>query len=93
MEEIEKLLNGTSKYLELTKTYRSSEEIIEYTNQILNLKHVSAIRKSMNIPVIFRKGNNLIEQLLNDIDYLKPKYKSIAIITKDDEEATLIYNK
>ena len=60
-----------TKYLELTKTYRSSKEIIEYTNKILNLTFVSAIRKDNNKPVLFRKETNLKKQLLNDINYLK----------------------
>ena len=91
LEQIKEVLDKT-KYLELTKTYRSSKEIIEYTNKILNLTFVSAIRKDNNKPVLFRKENNLKKQLLNDINYLKKEYKSVAIITKDDEEANEIYN-
>lgn len=45
LEVLKKLLNDNSKYLELNKTYRSSNEIIQYTNKILGLKYVSAIRK------------------------------------------------
>ena len=91
LEQIKEVLDKT-KYLELTKTYRSSKEIIEYTNKILNLTFVSAIRKDNNKPVLFRKETNLKKQLLNDINYLKKEYKSVAIITKDDEEANEIYN-
>lgn len=91
LEQIKEVLDKT-KYLELTKTYRSSKEIIEYTNKILNLTFVSAIRKDNNKPVLFRKENNLKKQLLNDINYLKKEYKSVAIITKDDEEVNEIYN-
>ena len=91
LEQIKEVLDKT-KYLELTKTYRSSKEIIEYTNKILNLTFVSAIRKDNNKPVLFRKENNLKKQLLNDINYLKNEYKSVAIITKDDEDANEIYN-
>lgn len=91
LDKIKNIINS-SKYLELTKTYRSSKEIIEYTNKILNLKFVSAIRKDNNKPVLFRKETNLKKQLLNDINYLKNEYKSVAIITKDDEEANEIYN-
>ena len=91
LDKIKNIINS-SKYLELTKTYRSSKEIIKYTNKILNLKFVSAIRKDNNKPVLFRKETNLKKQLLNDINYLKNEYKSVAIITKDDEEANEIYN-
>lgn len=91
LDKIKNIINS-SNYLELTKTYRSSKEIIEYTNKILNLTFVSAIRKDNNKPVLFRKETNLKKQLLNDINYLKKEYKSVAIITKDDEEANEIYN-
>ena len=88
LEELKDLFKGDTKYLELLKTYRSSPEIIEYTNKILNLKHVNAIRKDNNKPVVIRKGiNNLKESLLNDIKHLQEEYKSTAIITKDNVEA------
>ena len=35
LEELKDLFKGETKYLELLKTYRSSPEIIEYTNKIL----------------------------------------------------------
>ena len=79
-----------SKYLQLLKTYRSSPEIIEYTNKILNLNHVSAIREESNQPVIIRDNDNY---LINDIKELTNKYKSIAIITKTEDETNILYNK
>ena len=92
LEDLKEIFNEDNKYLELTKTYRSSEEIIEYTNKILGLEYVSAIRKSNNHPVIYRDNNNLKDNLINDINNLKKEFKSIAIITKTDEEAEYIYN-
>ena len=77
------------KYIELSKTYRSSEEIIEYANEILNLHHVCAIRKNVNKPVI--KRNN-IKTLKEDIKYLRNNYKSLAIITKNSDAALELYN-
>ena len=77
--------------LELTKTYRSSKEIIEYTNKILGLNFVSAIRNKNNISVIQKESENIKNDLLEDILTLKKKYKSIAIITKNDNEAKEIY--
>ncbi len=92
LAELQDLFKGESKYLELLKTYRSSPEIIEYTNKILNLKHVNAIRKDNNKPVVIRKNvTNLKESLLKDINYLQNTYKSTAIITKDNQEAEKIY--
>lgn len=82
----------SSKYLELLKTYRSSEEIIEYTNKILNLKHVSAIRRSNQRKVIRRNEyNDLKDSLISDIKNLQKESKSIAIITKTDKEAMYLY--
>ena len=86
------LFEGSTKYIELTKTYRSSPEIISYTNKILNLNHVSAIRDSNNKPIVIRKDTDLKYQLLDDINHLQDSYKSTAVITKDDTEANHIYN-
>lgn len=92
LEDLKDLFKGETKYLELLKTYRSSPEIIAYTNKILNLKHVNAIRKENNKPVIIRRGiNDLKESLIKDINYLKENYKSTAIITKDNDQAEKIY--
>lgn len=85
-------LFGDSKYLELTKTYRSSQEIIEYTNKILNLNYVSIIRKANKREVLLRnEKENLKEQLIMDINMLLHDKFSIAIITKNDNEAKKIY--
>ncbi len=93
LENLSDIFKGSSRYLELLKTYRSSPEIINYTNKILRLNHVNAIRKETNKPVVIRKNiTNLKELLINDISYLTNEYKSCAIITKDLVEAEKIYN-
>lgn len=92
LEDLKAVFEG-STYLELTKTYRSSPEIIEHTNKILNLNLVSAIRRDTKIPVIFRNKDNYKEQMIYDIETLQKKCKSIAIITKTDTEAIDIYKK
>lgn len=92
LEILKQVFKEDTKYLELKKTYRSSPEIIDYTNRILNLNHISAIRKTDNKPVIERKEENIKVDLLKDIKELKEKYKSLAIITKTDEEAEYLYN-
>ena len=93
LEDLKNLFREDTKYIELLKTYRSSPEIIEYTNKILNLKHVNAIRKDNNKPVVIRKGiEHLRESLLTDMNYLHGEYKSLAVITKDGREAEKIYN-
>ena len=92
LETLNSIFND-AKYLELRKTYRSSPEIIEHTNKILGLNHVSAIRHKTNTPVIFKtEDNNLKEMLVADTEKLKQSSKSIAIITKTDEESNYIYD-
>ena len=77
-----------SKCISLTKTYRSSPEIIEFTNKILGLNHVCAIRKTESVPLIHRTDNS---KILEDINYLRSKYKSVAVITRDNNTATKLY--
>ena len=87
-----KNLLPSSKYLELTKTYRSSEEIINFTNKILGLTHVRAIRKGTSYEVV--KRNNIkdeVSSIVSDINTLSEEYKSIAVITKTDDEANYLY--
>lgn len=92
LEELKDIFEG-SIYLELNKTYRSSPEIIDYTNKILGLSHVSAIRRNNNREVLFRKeNNNLKELLIKDIKEAEKSNFSVALITKTDEEAEKIYN-
>ena len=82
-----------SKYIELLKTYRSSPQIIEYTNKILGLKHVTAIRRPNSRPVSLRRNiEDLKSTLLNDIETLELDYIKIAIITKDKYIAQRLYD-
>lgn len=92
LDEISGLFKGDYNYIELTKTYRSSPEIIEHTNKILNLTLASAIRRDNHIPVEFRKEDNLKDQLVNDIKSLIYDNRSIAVITKTDDEASKVFN-
>ncbi len=91
--DLKEIFENNTRYIELLKTYRSSPEIIEHTNKILNLEFVSAIRKDNNIPVLFRtETGNLKELLINDINNLMKNNNSVALITKDDKESEKIYN-
>ena len=93
LEDLKDLFREETKYIELLKTYRSSPEIIDYTNKILNLRHVNAIRRDNHKPVVIRKGvENLKERLVEDIKHLQEEYKSLALITKDEKEAEKIYD-
>ena len=91
LEVLKDIFDENVRYLELKKTYRSSEEIIEYTNKILGLEHIQAIRKRNNHPVLFKNEENIEQQLMRDIKQLKEESKSIAIITKTDSEALNLF--
>ncbi len=78
------------KCISLTKTYRSSPEIIEFTNKILGLNHVSAIRRTEKTPLIHRTDP---ETLVDDIEYLRSKYKSVAVITRESNTAARLYEE
>ena len=90
LAELTKVL-ASSKYIELTKTYRSTEEIINYSNKVLGLSHVSAIRRNESIPVIEKSAEDLNKQLRLDIQECKKHGKSVAIITKNQDECDKIY--
>ena len=79
-----------SKCISLTKTYRSSPEIIDFTNKILGLSHVCAIRKTEKVPLIQRTDDT---SLVKDIEYLRGRYKSVAVITRDSNTANELYEK
>ena len=92
LNDLKEVLGDDTLYLSLTKTYRSSKEIIEFSNKILNLDYAVSIRKSNNKPVIVRNGlDNEIEVLKDDIKYLQSLYKKTCIITKNNDECMKLY--
>lgn len=93
LEILSTIFDNEGLYLELSKTYRSTPEIISYTNKILELEHVSAIRRENNKPIIFREEKtDLKEKLIEDINFINKNNFTYAIITKTDEEANEIYD-
>lgn len=84
------IFDNSTKYIELNKTYRSSGEIIEYSNKVLGLNYSCAVRRNNNIPV--KEYDNLDYNILIDnIKRLKKTYNNLAIITKSIDEANNIY--
>ena len=90
MEILSDIFNGVSKYIELNKTYRSSKEIIDYSNKVLGLTHACAVRKEINTPVIEYEKLDY-DKLVSEIKRLKEKYSNVAIITKSSKQADEIY--
>ncbi len=85
-----------SLFLQINKCYRSGEEIGKLCNSIGRRTDVELVRKTGDNPTI-RKVET-IEELLNEIDFVGQecrtrKYKNVAIITKNIQEANFYYNK
>jgi DNA helicase II / ATP-dependent DNA helicase PcrA len=85
---------GRSRYVELTKAYRSTEEIVHYANQILGIQNVSALRHAQQNPVVEKIATQAevlaaIPQELRTLT--EAGLKSIAIITKTATQATHLF--
>lgn len=94
LSDVNNIFENRGNYIELNKTYRSSQEIIDFTNQILNLNNACSVRKSNSIPVNVKSANNkdLIHNILDDIKSMKEEgIKRIAIITKENIETNNLY--
>ena len=89
LEELTSIFSS-SKYITLTKTYRSTDKIIDYTNKILGLNYVTAIRRTSSSDVV-TKNNVTKQDFITDINKLKDTSSSIAIITKNDIDAKCLY--
>lgn len=94
LNQMSDIFDGKGKYIELLKTYRSSEEIINYTNEILGINNLCSVRKSNNIPVTFKDADmeNALDEMISDIDKMKQSgINRIAIIAKNEYESSDIY--
>lgn len=90
------LLPGAD-YIGVRKAYRSSPEIVNYTNKILN-EDILAVRKSNNIPVTEITVNNYREisddSLLNSIKSINNNWlKRVAVICRDEKLKQYFSNK
>jgi len=83
------IFGSESEYYELSKSYRSSPEVIDYANAILGLTDKPSVRHNSNLPI-----ENIIEeddlglQLSDSISTMRDNgLKRIAIVTKNNTEA------
>lgn len=86
-EDINKILDIESTK-ELTYSYRSTNEIIDYSNSILGIS-INSIRGKSNIDVVDLSVDkkDMSNQLLADLKKLVSRgYESIAVIVKDIQE-------
>ncbi len=94
LKEMQEVLGPTAKYMELNKAYRSTPEIINYTNDVIDDEKVIPIRNSKNVPVIKKEvdKSEIFKELVSDIIELKKNgFNRICIITKSIKEAKAIY--
>lgn len=93
MEEIAEVFKN-SKYKKLFNTYRSSEEIIEYSNAILGLKGIKSIRPSNGLDVVNRTSDDLIADIKEEIARYKALgFERIAVVTKKGSYAKYLSEK
>lgn len=96
LNDVNSIFENKGKYIELNKTYRSSQEIIEFTNQILGLDNACSVRKNNAIPVTMRSvpKEQAVNQIMQDIETMRENgIKRIAIITKNNTETLELYDK
>ena len=94
LEEIQQIFGKGTKYVELNKAYRSSPEIVNYTNEVINDSTVKTVRNSQNIPVQFKEVDkkDLTQNLVDDILRFKAAgLQRICVITRSIKEANALY--
>ena len=91
MEPVKDLIGGSSKLLKLLTTYRSSYEITNFCNKILNLNNVNMINRHSDEPKIIdvtkTQAINKINELIKAS--IKDNMQSVAILCENKE--TQIY--
>ena len=94
LEELSDVFSDGYKYIELNNTYRSSPEILDYSNMILGINNIKSIRLSNGFPVKRYNNNESVDEILKNIQYIyEHGFKSVAIITKNSAETNNLYNK
>jgi DNA helicase-2/ATP-dependent DNA helicase PcrA len=94
LKQFSDAFQGSARYVELTKAYRSTEEIVRYANQILGIENVSALRHRQQDPVVERMATEaeFLPAMQEELQTLtEAGLKSIAIITKTAGEATALF--
>lgn len=87
-----KIFPNKCDFTTLNKCYRATEEIVDLSNYILDelncVKSQAVLRKGMDIDILKTNKDNFILTLFEKIKYyLDQNFKSIAIVTKDTNEA------
>lgn len=82
----------TTKLYNLVHTYRSSEEIVEYTNKIINSSMHNAFRLKYGQPVEEVHTSNIIAKVNEILQKTIENNRSIGIICGDNKQAVEVFN-
>ena len=96
LEDIGKLKQTKDRfsYVVLDKTYRSSEEIVEYSSALVGNPRHNAFRLKYGEPVEEIKMNsNYLSQIDNILKKIDVKNKTVGIIAGDTETSQEIFNE
>lgn len=94
LEDLRQLYDG-AEFVELTKSYRSTYEIISFAKQIKSMRRFEAFERHGEPPAIIKCLNNQDElrNIGNGIcAFLKSSFSSLGIITKTNRDAKLLYD-
>lgn len=94
LEDLRQLYDG-AEFVELTKSYRSTYEIISFAKKIKSMGRLEAIERHGEPPAIIKCLNNQDElrNIGNGIcAFLKSSFSSLGIITKTNQDAKLLYD-
>lgn len=94
LEDLRQLYDG-AEFVELSKSYRSTYEIISFAKQIKSMGRLEAIERHGEPPAIIKCLNNQDElrNIGNGIcAFLKSSFSSLGIITKTNRDAKLLYD-
>ena len=94
LEEMKEQLGYSAKFVELNKAYRSSPEIMNYVDKIIDNKNIIPVRQSNDNPVVTKEVDkkDLFTTLVGDLLKLKENgFNRICIVTKSNKEAKAIY--
>ncbi len=95
LDDIRQLYDG-AEFVELSKSYRSTYEIISFAKQIKHIKAIEAIERHGEVPALIKCQNKRSEflSIKNGIkEFSQTEYSSLGIVTKTNHDARLLYDQ
>lgn len=80
-----------AKYIELTKTYRSTKQIAQFAHSMLGLQNIEYVNRDGMPPKLYKSNDkNIANEIVNIIETQCDQFDHIAIICKCKKEATAL---